>query len=209
MRKSCLRNIFLSVALSASAVAGGSVVSPSVVQAQGMEMMAAVSAAAMGSANSGVINKALADPTDRNINELVTAGIVTKQREPYVRAAIAETGIPAGTRAEDITEQQRQQVSELIYAKQRVAIISSPDAATAVAKGMPEKLAPYFSQCRDGLNFPVGPETAKAAEACMEDKHWEADMKPKLELALGGLVLASGAVAASAFFSSRRKRPSA
>lgn len=215
MKKTSLRNVFLVATLSASVVTGGGVMPVPEVRADAAVTAAVVAATESSSsrAKDDAVNKALVDPSKDNIAALLSLdgfGLPQKINPPVmIEDVISGMKIPAGTKPEKVTEEQRQGLYKGIKDRLTMAIYSSKDGDEAVSLGLHKNLSPYFSECRDRMNSPIGPAEAKEAEKCMEDRHWEKDVKPGLVMggkAMAALTVFSFCTVAGALMMQRRRK---
>ena len=117
--------------------------------------------------------------------------MIDSTQVPYVLSSIRDLKLPAHTKADDVTYDQRQKFLDLIKQKQDIAIDSSATVAEAAKKGLDGNWKPYFLKCKAGV-ITVDTRTAKKIDDCMSSAHWNNDTKPTLEIAggvIGGLVI--------------------
>lgn len=186
--------IMVTPGLVPEAHAGGSVVAA----------MAASQAAARHRADDAALNVAMVDPSGENMAALQKRSVFPDLSFPFVREALTEMKLPAGLKAEEVTEAQRVQLKESVAGKWRVSYMSAATPGEAVGKGLRSDLGKYFAACTDGVAKPVTADAAVKGENCMHDAKWEQEDKPALEIA-GGVVAGGALIWAAAAALQRRK----
>jgi hypothetical protein len=156
-------------------------------------------AAARARHNREARNDVIVNPTDAAITKLRERGLVDAHAVRFVREAVQEMHVPAGTKAGDVTEAQRDRLGELVNQKWLVAKMSAGNEAAAEAEGLSPELAKYLDAAKAELGFKgaVTLEQARAIEKNVEAKHWEKDTKPALQsagLVAGGLAAVGAGV---------------
>ena len=151
-------------------------------------------------------NAALVDPSAANIQRLFDRNSTNTATAPFAVEAVREMNIPAGTKAESITEAQRDTFARLLHEKGLVSQMSSTTQAEAEARGVSQGLSKYFEAVKAELGY-SGPVTLAQAQQISDSihrKHWEHDTKPAMLLTgvIGGGVVAT--IAASAIYNERK-----
>ncbi|TAL26938.1 MAG: hypothetical protein EPN97_18400 [Alphaproteobacteria bacterium] len=175
--------------------AGGSVVAA----------MAASNAAARRRADDAALNAVMADPSGQNIAALQARYVLPGQAVPFLREALKEMNLPAGLRADEVTEAQRLQLKDIVQNKWRVEYMSAATGSEAVGKGLRADLGKYFAACTEGVSKPLSYDTAAKAEDCLKDAKWEHEDKPALKIA-GGVVAGGGALWGAVALAQRLRR---
>lgn len=191
--KGVLKKAFMAVAM-ASAVAGA--ITPQPANAAPMSMMhMVVVTTTINAANAAntqrmmenihTQNAVITNPSAQNIKRLIERDLVRPAEVPYIKDVVASMKVPAGTKADAITAAQREQFTQGLKQRQLIGEMSVTTAKEAVAKGLPENLAPYFADCR----MPVQTQTISFSQAqgmqdCMSHMHWE-HIKPAVYKAVG------------------------
>lgn len=203
--KSKLVKAFAAVALFTTALG----FLPSTAQAMTPAVSMAPSIAAMNAANAAAAaaharhvreatNDVIVNPTPQNIENAKGYDVVDNTTIPYLNSAIADLNLKPGTKADDITDAQRDRFTQLLQDKKLIAEMSSDTPEAAVAKGMSSGLSPYFNQVKSDLGYSgtVNLAQAQAMQQRMASIHWEHDTKPVVEktaLVVGGVALVGGA----------------
>jgi hypothetical protein len=169
---------------------------------------AAAAAARRAREDREATNAVIVAPAGPTISRLAKRGVIDKTMTPYIDEMVAEMKIPAGTKANEITQAQRDQFLTGLKTKRLVAEMSSTTAEEAVAKGMSKSLVPYFMETKTefGYSSAVTLPQAKTLEAAMKGKHWKNDTRPVLEkvAAIGGAVMVAGGIGYAVAASKKR-----
>lgn len=207
-----LRRIFGAVVLAGAAmtaVAPPAQAGPVVVNTAATSAATAAAAAAAARnarLNREAVNDVIVNPTEATIAHAKDRGQVDWTTTPYIYEAVREMHIPAGTKADNITEAQRGQFQQMLRDKRLVAQMSADTQAEAEAKGLDRDLAQYLGEVKAALGYsgPVNLSQARAMQKGMEDIHWERDTRPALEKA--GIVLGGAAAAGGIVYTMNRRR---
>jgi len=142
-------------------------------------------------------NAALVDPSPENIQRLFDRNITNTATAPFAVEAVREMNIPAGTKAEDITQAQRDTFARLLHEKGLVSQMSAGTKAEAEARGVSQGLSKYFEAAKAELGYsgPVTLAQAQQISDSIHQQHWEHDTKPALQIA--GVVIGGGVLAAA------------
>lgn len=200
-----LRRIFAGVVIAGAAltaVAPPAHAGPVVVNTAATSAATAAAAAAAARnarLNREAVNEVIVNPTETAIKHADNRGQVDWTTIPYIQEAVREMNIPAGTKADSITEAQRSHFQQSLRDKRLVAQMSSNSRASAEAKGMSEMDGSYFDITKEKLGYsgPVTLSQAREIQEKIDAQVWENHTLPALKMAgmIGGGVVAVGGAA--------------
>jgi hypothetical protein len=127
----------------------------------------------------------IAKPTQELLAESVDRGIMTQPQSDFAAACAAEVN-PDGVRANDLTNDMRRDFSDCMTNTQNRYVAAAENLDQAYDLGIKGGLAPYFAQCQADAGITPGDldgtaqELADNATLCMEQAHWENDIKPEI-----------------------------